>query len=190
MTALTRRGLLASFAAAAVTERALPWAWAARPEAPLRGGAFAQGVASGFPAAHGATLWTRVDGIERSGTLTLEIARDRGFSRVVERRVVRAAAVRDFTVHAHLLSPSRYRPGEEFFYRFHTRSTESPVGRFKTRRPADSNEPVRLAFWSCQNWQTGYYTAHAALAHEDDLDAVVCVGDYIYEAASDPGPRT
>ena len=138
MTALTRRGLLASFAAAAVTERALPWAWAARPEAPLRGGAFAQGVASGFPAAHGAMLWTRVDGLERSGTLVLEIARDRGFSRVVERRVVRAAAVRDFTVHAHLLSPSRYHPGEEFFYRFHTRTTASAVGRFKTRRPADS----------------------------------------------------
>jgi alkaline phosphatase D len=46
-----------------------------------------------------------------------------------------------------------------------------------------------VAFFSCQNWQTGYYTAHAGLAAEPDLDLAVCVGDYIYEAASDPGPR-
>jgi phosphodiesterase/alkaline phosphatase D-like protein len=62
--------LLASFAAACVTERVLPWAYAARPEPPLGAGTFAQGVASGFPALHGATLWTRVEGVERSGPIT------------------------------------------------------------------------------------------------------------------------
>src|SRR5438270_11860815 len=96
MTGVTRRGLLASFAAAAVTERVLPWAWAARREPLLHGGAFAQGVASGFPARHGAALWTRLD---RPGTLTLEVARDPGFSHVVQRRPVHAAAIRDNTVH-------------------------------------------------------------------------------------------
>src|SRR5438309_10627527 len=94
---LTRRTLLASFAAAAVGERTLPWAWARRPEPLLREGAFAQGVAAGFPAPHGAVLWTRLD---RPGRLTLEIARDPGFAHVVERRTVRAAAIRDNTVHA------------------------------------------------------------------------------------------
>jgi alkaline phosphatase D len=184
MTTLTRRGLLASFAAAAVTERVLPWAWAARPEPPLRAGSFAQGVASGFPARHGAALWTRLD---RPGTLTLEVARDPGFRHVVQRRAVRAAAIRDNTVHT---AATGLAPGEDYWYRFHTRTTTSPAGRFRTRRPPDSREPLRVAFWSCQNWQTGYYTAHGGLAREPDLDLIVCVGDFIYEAASDPGPRT
>src|SRR4051794_26172520 len=184
MTTLTRRGLLASFAAAAVTERVLPWAWAARPEPSLRAGTFAQGVASGFPARHGAALWTRLD---RPGALTLEVARDPGFRHVVQRKAVRAAAIRDNTVHA---AATGLRPGEDYWYRFHTRTTHSPVGRIRTRRPPDSREPLRVAFWSCQNWQTGYYTAHAGLAAEPDLDLIVCVGDFIYEAASAPGPRT
>jgi alkaline phosphatase D len=181
---LTRRSLLAG-AGALVAARYTP-AFARRPERPLAGGEFAQGVASGLPGLREAALWTRLEGIERSGTLTLEVASDDGFAHVVHRARVRAAALRDFTVHAHV---ERLRPGEQYFYRFHTRSTESPVGRFRTRRPADSHEPVRVAFFSCQNWQTGYYTAHAGLAREPDLDLVVCVGDYIYEAASDPGPR-
>src|SRR3954447_11929456 len=183
MEPLTRRGLLAGFAAAAVTERVLPWAWAARPEPSLRAGTFAQGVASGVPARHGAALWTRLD---RPGSLTLEVARDPGFRHVVQRKAVRAAAIRDNTVHA---AATGLRPGEDYWYRFHTRTTHSPVGRIRTRRPPDSREPLRVAFWSCQNWQTGYYTAHAGLARETDLDLVVCVGDFIYEAASDPGPR-
>lgn len=183
----TRRGFLAS-AGAAWAAAATP-GWARARERPLAGGTFAQGVASGVPGLHGAPVWTRVDGLERSGTLTLEVARDPGFRNVVETQVVRAAAVRDHTVHARIHSPRRYPPGTELFYRFATRTTDSPVGRLRTRRPADSREPVRIAVFSCQNWQTGFFTAHAGLAREDDLDLAVCVGDYIYEAASDPGPR-
>src|SRR3954447_22014167 len=184
MEPLTRRGLLAGFAAAAVTERVLPWAWAARPEPSLRAGTFAQGVASGVPARHGAALWTRLD---RPGTLTLEVARDPDFRHVVQRRLVRAAAIRDNTVHA---AATGLAPGEDHWYRFHTRTTASPVRPSRPRPPRASREPLRVAFWSCQNWQTGYYTAHAGLAGEPDLDLIVCVGDFIYEAASDPGPRT
>jgi alkaline phosphatase D len=42
---------------------------------------------------------------------------------------------------------------------------------------------VRIAFFSCQDWQAGYYGAHRAIADTDDLDLVVCLGDYIYEQA-------
>ena len=40
---------------------------------------------------------------------------------------------------------------------------------------------MRIGFFSCQEWNGGFYTAHAALAEEQDLDVVVCLGDYIYE---------
>jgi alkaline phosphatase D len=39
---------------------------------------------------------------------------------------------------------------------------------------------VRFAFWSCQDYTHGYYNAHEAMARED-LDFVICLGDYIYD---------
>jgi alkaline phosphatase D len=39
---------------------------------------------------------------------------------------------------------------------------------------------VRFAFWSCQDYTHGYYNAHEAMARED-LDFVICLGDFIYD---------
>src|SRR5205823_4235855 len=112
-----------------------------------------------------------------------EVAADAGFRHVVHRALVPCRAADDHVahtrVHSHVI-----RAGAEYHYRFATRSADSPAGRFRTRRPADSREPVRLGFWSCQAYQSGYYVAHRAMAHED-LDAVVGLGDYIYEKSSD-----
>ena len=55
----------------------------ARKAPPLRGGAFAEGVASGDPAPRAVTLWTRVAEVERRGGVRLQVARDRDFRRVV-----------------------------------------------------------------------------------------------------------
>jgi len=132
------------------------------------------------------TLWSRVDGIERSGALDLEIARDPGFGDVVHTQRVRAAQVRDYVVRARV--GEGLRPGEQYFYRFATRGVDSPVGRFVTARPRDSREPVRIGFFSCQDYQAGFYTAHAGLAQEPDLDLIVSLGDYIYERTFYEGP--
>lgn len=149
-----------------------------RPEALIRNGSFGLGVSAGQPRTDGAILWTRVGGIERSGRLTLEIARDKDFKNVVQRRTTRAASVRDFCVRQNVKGLPA---GEEFFYRFATRNADSPVGRLRTLRPPDSREVTRIGFFSCQKYRAGFYTAHAGLAAEDDLDLVVCLGDYIYE---------
>ncbi|MDX6698430.1 MAG: alkaline phosphatase [Solirubrobacteraceae bacterium] len=181
---LTRRSLLAGAAAGA------GWlvAGGARAAPRIREAGFGCGVASGVPGGHGITVWTRVDGQERDGRLWLEVARDPGFSRVVHRREVDARAADDFTVHA-TLRGQYLKPGEEYHYRFHTRDSHSPPGRLRTLRPPDSREPVRIAFWSCQAWSAGYYAAHADMARDGDLDLVVGLGDYVYEATGDAGPR-
>ena len=151
-------------------------------------GAFVSGVSSGQPNLHGITLWTRVDGLERTSDLALEVASDPDFRDVVVNRRVRASSVRDFTAHTRVLT-RRLRAGERYWYRFATATTSSPVGRFKTARPADSREPVRIGYFSCQAWEAGYFTAHAGLAREDDLDLVICGGDYVYERPFYHGPR-
>ncbi len=153
-------------------------------------GAFNSGVAAGLPQHDGAPLWTRVDGIEQRGHVWLEVARSSDFRHVVERRAVAVRPETDFTVH-HLFDSPRIQPGEELYYRFATRHESSPVGRFRTAVPPDSSEPVRIAFFSCQSYQSGYYTAHHGLAQEKDLDLVCAIGDYIYEKSGDKGgPRT
>ena len=123
-------------------------------------------------------LWTRVEEIERKALVSLEVAKDPGFDRVVERRKVAAAPNRDFTAHARVEGLDA---GERYFYRFDTGSRSSPVGEFRTLPPPDSRRPMRVGIFSCQDWEAGYYTAHAGLAAEDDLDLIVCLGDYVYE---------
>ncbi|MDQ3935686.1 MAG: PhoD-like phosphatase N-terminal domain-containing protein, partial [Actinomycetota bacterium] len=57
-----------------------------------RGGSFPEGVAAGEPATSSATLWTRLAGHRADRRLTLEVARDDGFRRVVLRRDLVARA--------------------------------------------------------------------------------------------------
>jgi len=161
---------------------------ARRRKVPLaRGGTFPQGVASGMPSQQAITLWSRLEGFSRDRFVNLEVARDPGFRKVVARRKLRARAGRDHTIETRLRTKA-LKPGREYFYRFETRTGSSPVGRFRTLRPADSREPFRTVFFSCQDYQAGFYNAHRAIAAED-ADLVVCLGDYIYERTFYEGPR-
>jgi alkaline phosphatase D len=180
---VTRRDLLEKAAVATagglLVPRVAAYGKSPRVSRLLREGAFGHGVASGHPTRTAATVWTRVDGIERAGFVELEVSQDADFRRVLRRERVRVAPVRDFTVHHRIRG---LRPGERYYYRFSHPGEDSAVGRFATLRPIDSREPVRIGFFSCQRWQDGYYTAHAGLAQEPDLDVVVSLGDYVYES--------
>jgi alkaline phosphatase D len=146
----------------------------------IRGARFTQGVASGQQSPAGFTAWTKLSGVERTARLQIEVSRDEDFRSVLYRQNVVAGAEHAFAVH-HRVEHPVIRPGEQYFYRFSTCDENSPVGRCRTARPADSQEPVRIGFWSCQAFEAGFYTAHQGLANEPDLDVVVCLGDYIYE---------
>ncbi len=161
---------------------------AARRGALHRHGSFDSGIASGDPHRHGITLWTRLHGVGRPGRVGWEIAADPDFARVLDAGTARAAHVHDHTVHAKVRS-KRLKPGRPYWYRFHTRHSDSPVGRFRTRPARGSRTPLRIAVYSCQDYQTGFYAAHRDIAAQDDLDLVVMVGDYIYERAAAPGVR-
>jgi phosphodiesterase/alkaline phosphatase D-like protein len=57
----------------------------------FRDGSFSSGVASGDPGQHAMSVWTRVHGVGGAGRVRYEIARDPGFSRVVEAGTVRTS---------------------------------------------------------------------------------------------------
>src|SRR5687768_7402597 len=118
---LTRRDVLQRGAAGAALFGTGPVFIAARRRRrPLARGTFSLGVASGVPRQRGATLWTRVDGLERAGLVELEVTADPEFRRVLHRERDLARPARDFTVHRSLHS-NKLQPGEQYWYRFETR---------------------------------------------------------------------
>jgi alkaline phosphatase D len=72
-------------------------------------------------------------------------------------------------------------PDRWYFYRFLAGGVASPTGRTRTF-PADgaAAQRLRLAYASCQRWEHGYFSAYRHMLGED-LDAVMFLGDYIYE---------
>jgi len=176
--ALDRRSLLGLIGAGAATGCATaPVATASGPVA------FLHGVASGDPDAHSAVFWTRVTppaGATADVDVTLEVAADPAFSRIVRTSSgLRARADRDFTV-KHDLDGQGLEPGTEYHYRFIAAGVTSPVGRVRTL-PTGSVADVVLAVASCQLYPGGLFNAYEAMAGLERLDAVVHLGDYIYE---------
>ena len=149
----------------------------ARPAALARGGRFSDGVMSGEPTPSAITLWTRLADAEGRVSLDLEVATDKNFRHVVAHKRLPTSAAVNHNVKSRITGLKAH---EQYYYRFATATKDGPVGRFRTALPADSLQPVRFAFWSCQDYTHGYYNAHEAMARED-LDFVVCLGDYIYD---------
>jgi alkaline phosphatase D len=148
---------------------------------------FQLGVASGDPAANGAVIWTRLapDPLAPDGGMDphkvkvgWEIATDDAMRHVVNHGVVNATPDLAHSVHVEVdnLEPDRW-----YWYRFRAGHAESRIGRLRTM-PLDDADPceLRMAFASCQNFQTGYFTAYEHMA-KDELDLVAHLGDYIYE---------
>lgn len=139
---------------------------------------FVHGVASGDPLPSGVILWTRATPPAGRGDVPVsyEIARDMNFTRIVGRGMQMATAARDFTIKVDAMG---LEPGATYYYRFSALGEASPVGR--TRTLPRSTTRVRLAVASCSNLPWGYFNAYRRIAERPDLDAVLHLGDYIYE---------
>jgi alkaline phosphatase D len=147
----------------------------------LAGNPFGLGVASGSPTHDSVVLWTRLllaEPLPGPVTLRWEVALDENFTRIVRQGQVQALPALGHAVHAEVagLAPDRW-----YFYRFMVRDAVSPIGRTRTF-PAPDAQPVRLrlGYASCQRWEHGYYSAWRHMRAEE-LDAVLFLGDYIYE---------
>ncbi|MEC3981784.1 alkaline phosphatase D family protein [Amycolatopsis sp. H20-H5] len=190
-TSLTRRSVLraagVTVAGGAVSQITLPG------EAAAEVLFFAHGVASGDPLPDSVLLWTRVtpaaeatpgSGLGPRVELRWEVATDAGFEHVVARGRERTGPECDHTVH---VSAAGLRPSTGYYYRFTHRGQTSPVGRTRTA-PRHDADLARLRFGvvSCANWFVGHFAPYGYLASRDDLDAVIHLGDYLYEMAPDP----
>ena len=189
---LTRRRALGASAAAAagaslggLTNGAALARERRRPMA--RDGRFEWGVSSGLPTPRAIVVWTRVGGLDRSSQIQLEVARDRHFRKVVERR--RVTAAEEPRLHRARARQRAEAAARVLLPLLHPQVALA-VGRFRTLPPADSNEhdPDRLLLLPELHGRL-LQRPRAGSPKENDLDLVVCLGDYIYENATYEGPR-
>jgi alkaline phosphatase D len=143
---------------------------------------FRHGVASGDPLRDRVVLWTRVTPGVPGEIVDVGwmIARDPRMTRAIATGSLRTSALRDYTVK---LDAVALEPGTTYYFRFSARGARSPVGRTRTL-PARSTRRVRLALASCANFPFGFFNVYNRIAARTDLDAVLHLGDYIYEYAN------
>ena len=186
----TRRDALrfvgGALAAAALPDGALRAADALR----FREDPFTLGVASGYPGSDTIVLWTRLapapmqpgGGVPRDAVVpvTWDIAADEQMREVVRSGVEYATSEFAHSVHA---EPTGLEPDRVYWYRFTAGGQRSIIARTRTAPRSDAaNTHLRIAVASCQQYEHGYFVGYRHML-DDDLDLILHVGDYIYEAS-------
>jgi len=184
MNSMDRRALI-RLAAAGATGLWLPRSAWSQPR--FTSNPFTLGVASGSPTHDSVVLWTRLHLLGLLGgsnlgreaiTVRWEVAHDEQFTRIVQSGQATASSELGHSVHLEVagLEADRW-----YFYRFMAGDAISPVGRTRTfPEPHAQVARLRLAYASCQRWEHGYFSAYRHM-REENLDAVMFLGDYIYE---------
>ncbi len=154
--------------------------------APAMGGStptsvWSAGVASGLHSPTQVVLWTRVEPTLAPGVTTVlwEVATSPALTTIIANGSAPVSALADNTVKVLVGGLS---PDQSYWYRFDTGTDVSPTGRARTV-PLPNATPARLnlAVASCQSYASGFYGAWASIAVQD-VDAVLFLGDYIYES--------
>ena len=176
MRTLSRRGFFKTSGAAL---GALPLVRSIDALAQVTNPVFRHGVASGDPLADRVILWTRVTPRAGNGPqkVSWHVGRNASLTQTVARGDAETGAERDFTVK---IDATGLDPATTYYYRFEANGEQSPVGRMKTL-PRSGVARIRLGVVSCSNLPQGYFNAYACLAARTDLDAVLHLGDYLYE---------
>jgi alkaline phosphatase D len=143
--------------------------------------AFKHGVASGDPLTDRVILWTRIT--PQTPATAGQVAYSWTLS-PVDRRAGGAKsgsgvtdASRDFTVKVDVAGLDA---GRAYTYQFICSGVTSPVGQTRTL-PVGPVKDVVLAVATCSLYPGGYFNAYEAIAKLPRVDAVLHLGDYIYE---------
>jgi alkaline phosphatase D len=171
------------------------WAGAARSSQSAwkeRRDLYPEGVASGDPGPDSVILWTRrpFDQGARH-VLTVEIAEDQGFRRIVAHAPAAVSAAADWTCRVLV---GGLKPARVYWYRFtDANGNGSRIGRTITAPRPNDPRPVNFAFVSCQSVNEGKLNGYRRMIFEDEratsesrLDFVLHLGDFIYEVVQYP----
>ena len=150
---------------------------------------FIHGVASGDPLPDSVIIWTRVTPDAALPGVAIPVSfgvfEDAEQQRPVKYDQGYALPERDYTVKVNVTD---LEPDKEYYFRFIAKVASgdvgSPVGRTKTTAPTGS-DVVKFAVISCSNYPFGRFHVYRDIANAEPLDAVIHLGDYIYEYGID-----
>lgn len=139
---------------------------------------FYHGVASGDPLADRVIIWTRITP-ENENTMNVNwtMATDTGFTNIVTSGTATTDTSHDFSVSVDVTG---LQPNAWYYYQFEYAGKKSLIGRTRTL-PFGDVDSLRFGVVSCADYESGYYNAYRHLADRNDLDAIIHLGDYIYE---------
>jgi alkaline phosphatase D len=143
---------------------------------------FRHGVATGDPLADRIIFWTRITAAATSPEVLLRVYADPALTQWVATSSALATADRDYTVK---IDQAGLQPATTYYYVFEALGFRSPTGRTRTA-PAGASARLRFGLVSCSSIAHGYFNAYRFIAQRADLDAIIHLGDYVYEYASDP----
>lgn len=145
---------------------------------------FLYGVASFDPTESQVIIWTHStpDSVNHpSLDVDWQVATDSNFLSVIQSGTYTTNAAKDWTVAIDVQNLSAY---TTYYYRFQApNSNYSRIGRTRTAPAAGSNavNHFRMAVASCSSVYSGFFNSYKKIAERLDLDAVIHLGDYIYD---------
>jgi len=160
---------------------AAPSAYAAR--------GFSLGVTAGDVSSSSAVLWGKA---KKSGRYTLDVARNKRFTKELHSKVARAKKSHDNTVQARM---GGLKAGKKYFYRFVGRGSKSATGTFTTAPKASQSKTVEFAWSGDQDFnpttgQTKPFWNDGGVLRQMKAEKNafnVMLGDTIYSDSEVPG---
>jgi len=149
---------------------------------------FKYGIASGDPLATQVIIWThaKYNNLDNDVYLKYEVSLDDIFTKIVKSDIVNTNKSVDFTLKVDVLG---LQPNTIYYYRFiniNNKTNTSPIGRTKTIPNLTSDvDSINLAVVSCSQYTRGYFNVYQDIGRLDDINAVIHLGDYIYEYGID-----
>ena len=146
---------------------------------------FIHGVASGDPSSDSVILWTRITpDLKEDGLIVpvvWEVSKESNFDTMIASGINLASIESDFTVKVDVQNLT---PQTHYFFRFLCNGVSSPIASTKTL-PSDSAQSVKLSVFSCSNYPAGHFHAYSLASQQKDVDAILHLGDFIYEYGRD-----
>lgn len=150
---------------------------------------FYHGVASGDPTQTSVILWTRLTPaeVEKEFTPThipvqwyisksADPATFADATNLVQQGTAQASANNDYTIK---VTVTELEQDTWYYYIFGAMDKWSVIGRTKTA--PDNPSQLRFGMVSCSNYAEGLFNAYDLLKNKNSVDAVLHLGDYIYE---------
>src|ERR1044072_6179755 len=195
---ISRRSFLKTAAAMGASHARVGPARGSRVQWHERRDLYPQGVASGDPDPHSVILWTRralTQGAQGAQStrqlLTVEVAEDEAFHRVIAHAKAPVSSAADWTARVLI---GGLKPAHTYWYRFtDDEGNGSRVGRTITAPLPNDPRTVNFTLVSCQDVNEGKLNAYRRMIYEDErapagqqLDFVLHLGDFIYEVVEYP----